>query len=88
MEWLQDVAPKGVDCFFDNVGGLQASLIINSMNSFGRVAICGHISTYNEQDPPLVPAISHSILMKVLMIRLKNIIFNRSRSWFFTAIKN
>ncbi|XP_015123548.1 prostaglandin reductase 1 [Diachasma alloeum] len=44
---LKKVAPNGVDCFFDNVGGEIASTIIYQMNAFGRVSICGSISAYN-----------------------------------------
>lgn len=44
---LKEAAPKGVDCYFDNVGGELSSIIINQMNTFGRVAVCGSISSYN-----------------------------------------
>lgn len=45
---LKQAAPNGIDCYFDNVGGEISSVIINHMNSFGRVSICGSISIYNE----------------------------------------
>ncbi|XP_075973798.1 prostaglandin reductase 1-like [Anticarsia gemmatalis] len=51
---LQKAAPKGVDMYFDNVGGEISSLIINQMREFGRVAVCGSISSYNE-DPNKTP---------------------------------
>lgn len=44
---LLEAAPKGVDCYFDNVGGELSSIIINQMNLFGRIAVCGSISSYN-----------------------------------------
>lgn len=46
-ESLEKCAPKGVDCFFDNVGGENSSIIINHMNEFGRICICGYLSAYN-----------------------------------------
>jgi NADPH-dependent curcumin reductase CurA len=48
---LQQAAPEGVDCYFDNVGGdhLQAALAV--MNPFGRIAACGMIAAYNEAVP-------------------------------------
>jgi NADPH-dependent curcumin reductase CurA len=48
---LQQAAPEGIDCYFDNVGGdhLQAALAV--MNPFGRIAACGMISAYNEAVP-------------------------------------
>merc|ERR1719491_2741531 len=42
-ESLKDGAPEGVDCFFDNVGGSDGAVIINNMNVFGRISICGAI---------------------------------------------
>jgi NADPH-dependent curcumin reductase CurA len=48
---LQQAAPEGIDCYFDNVGGdhLQAALAV--MNPFGRIAACGMIAAYNEAVP-------------------------------------
>lgn len=46
-EALRKVAPKGVDCYFDNVGGELSSTIVHQMNTRGRVACCGSISSYN-----------------------------------------
>lgn len=48
---LQKAAPKGIDCFFDNVGGEISSTVMSLMNKFGRVALCGSISTYNLKSP-------------------------------------
>ncbi|CAH2037152.1 unnamed protein product, partial [Iphiclides podalirius] len=45
---LKEAAPNGVDCYFDNVGGEISSIIINQMNKFGRVAVCGSTSSLNE----------------------------------------
>lgn len=45
---LLEVTPKGVDCYFDNVGGEITSIILSRMNLFGRVSICGSISGYND----------------------------------------
>jgi len=45
---LAQAAPKGVDCYFDNVGGEMSVAVLNAMNTRGRAAICGAISHYNE----------------------------------------
>uniref|UniRef100_A0A2A4J243 Prostaglandin reductase 1 n=1 Tax=Heliothis virescens TaxID=7102 RepID=A0A2A4J243_HELVI len=45
---LQEAAPNGVDCYFDNVGGEISSIIIYQMNRHGRVSVVGSISAYNE----------------------------------------
>lgn len=50
-EFLKEAAPKGVDCYFDNVGGEISSTVMSQMNNYGRIAVCGAISGYNETDP-------------------------------------
>lgn len=47
-ESLAKAAPKGVDCYFDNVGGDMSTAVLAAMNTRGRAAICGAISHYNE----------------------------------------
>ena len=64
-EALKDGAPDGVDCFFDNVGGRDSAVIINHMNLHGRVSVCGAISTYNAEEPEMVPATSFTFVVKV-----------------------
>ena len=64
-EALKDGAPNGVDCFFDNVGGDDASIVINHMNPFGRIAVCGAIATYNDKTKPRVPMTSHTFVFNV-----------------------
>ncbi|GBP37193.1 Prostaglandin reductase 1 [Eumeta japonica] len=54
---LKEAAPKGVDCYFDNVGGEFSSTVIQHMNEFGRVSCCGSISSYNA-DPLQSPKVS------------------------------
>ena len=69
---LKDGAPNGVDCFFDNVGGEDAAVIINSMNEFGRVSCCGAISVYNESEKalPKISTTSQTIVFRVNIFHL------------------
>ncbi|XP_037083302.1 LOW QUALITY PROTEIN: prostaglandin reductase 1-like [Pollicipes pollicipes] len=46
---LKTAAPDGVDCYFDNVGGMLSQRIRQQMNLFGRISVCGCISSYNEK---------------------------------------
>merc|ERR1719266_3134220 len=48
-ESLAATAPRGVDCYFDNVGGEMSAAVLLNMNTRGRVAVCGAISHYNEK---------------------------------------
>jgi NADPH-dependent curcumin reductase CurA len=45
---LEKATPKGIDVYFDNVGGDHLEAALRRMNSLGRIAVCGMISTYND----------------------------------------
>jgi len=47
---LKLAAPNGIDCYFDNVGGEISTTILTQMNLYGRVSVCGSISSYNTID--------------------------------------
>jgi hypothetical protein len=44
---LRAACPKGVDIYFENVGGVTLDAVISQMNVNGRIPICGMISWYN-----------------------------------------
>lgn len=47
---MKAAAPKGIDCYFDNVGGEISQRVIEQMNLFGRISVCGAITGYNDQE--------------------------------------
>jgi NADPH-dependent curcumin reductase CurA len=49
---VRAAAPDGVDVYFDNVGGETLEAILPLMATHGRVAVCGMIGEYNDQDHP------------------------------------
>ncbi len=44
---LRSAAPKGIDVYFDNVGGDILEACLSQMNNRGRIACCGAISQYD-----------------------------------------
>jgi NADPH-dependent curcumin reductase CurA len=46
-EALKAATPKGIDVYFENVGGAQLDAALPRMNLHGRIPVCGMISTYN-----------------------------------------
>jgi NADPH-dependent curcumin reductase len=50
---LQAAAPKGIDGYFENVGGMVLDAVMLQMNAFGRIAVCGMISAYDGAPLPL-----------------------------------
>jgi len=48
---LKAAAPKGVDVYFDNVGGDIFETVLPQMNIKGRIACCGAVSAYDGAPP-------------------------------------
>ena len=44
---LEDATPKGIDVYFDNVGGDHLEAALRRINTLGRIPVCGFISGYN-----------------------------------------
>ena len=47
---LRELAPKGVNVFFDNVGGPILDAVLDNLAMRARVVICGAISQYGDLD--------------------------------------
>jgi len=72
LKQLSVAAPKGIDVYFDNVGGdhLDAALALARQNA--RFAICGMIEGYNDAHPTQLRYIMRVIAMR---IRLQGFIY-------------
>ncbi|KAK3234059.1 hypothetical protein CYMTET_55682 [Cymbomonas tetramitiformis] len=46
-EKLKELAPDGVDCFFDNTAGPMLEAVLLQLNNNSRIALCGLINQYN-----------------------------------------
>ena len=47
---IREVCPKGIDVNFENVGGELFEAALWNMRDFGRIALCGMISSYNDEE--------------------------------------
>jgi NADPH-dependent curcumin reductase CurA len=54
-ELLRAAAPDGIDVYFDTVGGDHLEAALGALRRFGRVALCGAISQYEDTGPPRGP---------------------------------
>jgi NADPH-dependent curcumin reductase CurA len=63
---LKEACPKGVDVYFDNVGGVTLDTLLRLMNVHSRIIVCGLISEYNATEP-----YGYRSLRSVLVNRIK-----------------
>ncbi len=52
---LAELCPKGVDVYFDNVGGPILEAVLDRIAQRARIVLCGGISGYNAETPPPGP---------------------------------
>jgi NADPH-dependent curcumin reductase CurA len=69
LEALTEAAPDGIDVYFDNVGGDHLEAAIATMNTHGRIAVCGMISVYNATSPNPAPRNLHELIAKRITMR-------------------
>lgn len=66
---IREEFPKGVDLYFDNVGGEILDATFLGMAEHGRITMCGGISGYNEKELPPGPRNLMQTVIKRLSIR-------------------
>jgi hypothetical protein len=71
---LRELCPKGIDVYFDNVGGEILDAALANLAQRARIVQCGGISAYNETTPPPGPR------------NLMNLVITRSRMEGFIVI--
>jgi NADPH-dependent curcumin reductase CurA len=52
---LKEVAPEGIDMYFENVGGMHFEAAMRTLRVKGRVAVCGQIAEYNKKEITYTP---------------------------------
>jgi NADPH-dependent curcumin reductase CurA len=70
---LAIACPKGIDVYFENVGGAVWQAVLPLLNTFARVPVCGLIAQYSSPGqaagPNLLPATMRAVLTKSLTLR-------------------
>ena len=70
---LAIACPKGIDVYFENVGGAVWQAVLPLLNTFARVPVCGLIAQYSSHcqaaGPNLLPATMRAVLTKSLTLR-------------------
>jgi NADPH-dependent curcumin reductase CurA len=69
---LKQACPKGIDVYFENVGGAVFEAVFPLLNAFARIPVCGLIAHYNDTEaaaPKWASAMMRNVLTKRLTIR-------------------
>jgi NADPH-dependent curcumin reductase CurA len=66
---LKEACPKGIDVYFENVGGAIFEAVFPLLNTFARIPVCGLIAQYNDTEAS-VPKWASSMMRTVLTKRL------------------
>lgn len=66
---LARAAPKGIDVYFDNVGGDHLEAALAAARPFARFAECGMISLYNDAEPAPGPSNMPMVIGKRLRLQ-------------------
>lgn len=61
--------PKGVDIYFDNVGGVISDAVLSNINVHGRIPLCGQIALYNSTDIPTGPRLQPILLTRSALMQ-------------------
>ena len=82
---FKQAAPKGIDIYFDNVGGETLDAAILNMRKHGRIVVSGQIAEYNAGDSPrgirhTLPFITQRLKMEGLVVYDYGVQFNEARA--------
>jgi NADPH-dependent curcumin reductase len=68
---LRAACPKGIDVYFENVGGKVLYAVLPLLNAFARIPVCGVVSWYNLPGLPDGPDMGPVIMGTLLRMKVK-----------------
>jgi NADPH-dependent curcumin reductase CurA len=68
---LKEACPKGVDIYFENVGGAVWDAVLPLLNTHARVPLCGLIAQYNATSLPPGPDRTPELMATLLVKQIK-----------------
>ncbi len=80
---VKAACPDGVDAYFENVGGMVLNAVLQRMNAFGRIALCGMIAGYDGAPVPL----DHPQLLLVNRLTLRGFIVSEHMAHWPAALE-
>jgi len=66
---IATACPKGVDIYFDNVGGEISDAVIANINFHARIPLCGQIALYNSIEIPTGPRLQPMLLTRSVLMQ-------------------
>ena len=82
---VASACPKGVDIYYDNVGGEISDAVISNINFYARIPLCGQISLYNSTEIPMGPRLQPMLLTRSVL--MQGFIIGNFQSQFPEGIK-
>ena len=80
---VAQACPKGVDGYFENVGGMVMDAVMLRMNAFGRIALCGMIAGYDGKPMPM----SYPALILINRLKVQGFIVSEHMDVWPEALK-
>jgi NADPH-dependent curcumin reductase CurA len=83
---IAEACPKGVDIYYDNVGGEISDAVISNINFHARIVLCGQIALYNSTEIPMGPRLQPMLLTRSVL--MQGFIVSNYQSEFGEGIKH
>ncbi len=61
---LRELCPRGIDVYFDNVGGAITDAVVRRLNTGARICLCGQTSQHNLEKPESGPRWLGQLIVK------------------------